>query len=189
MTKVLILLTGLPGSGKTIFSEVVKAMGLPVISLGDVVREEVSRRGLEPTLENILKIAQELRNIYGREAVAMLALDKIRKALETSCIAVVDGVRSLEEVDFVKKSVNAEIIVVAIHSSPRTRFSRLLSRGRPGDPKTWDEFIERDFRELSWGLGNVIALADEMLVNESSIDEFKNTVREFIYRVMSRWCI
>jgi dephospho-CoA kinase len=62
---------------------------------------------------------------------------------------------------------------VAVHASPRTRCERLISRGRSDDPKNWEEFVERDSRELSVGIGNVIALAEEMLVNEASIDDLK----------------
>jgi dephospho-CoA kinase len=188
MPKLLIFLTGLPGAGKTVFSEEVKSLGIPVVSLGDIVREEVLRRGLEPTQENILSVAQELRNIYGREAIAMLAIDKVKKLLETNCIVVIDGVRSLEEIIFIKNNVNVDTIIVAIHASPKTRFSRLLSRSRPGDPKNWEEFVERDLKELSWGLGSVIALADEILINEGSINEFKIVVRDYISKVKSKWC-
>jgi len=184
-----LLLTGLPGSGKTVFSEVARSLGIPVITLGDVVREEVARRGLEPSQENILHIAQELRDRYGKEAIAMLASNKIIEFLKQSCLVVVDGIRSLEEVNYIKSSTNAEVFIVVVHASPKVRFARLLARGRSGDPKTWDEFVKRDFKELSWGLGNVVALADKIMVNEGSIEEFKNKVRDFLSEVMSRWCI
>ncbi|HXZ98038.1 MAG TPA: hypothetical protein VED24_01585, partial [Candidatus Acidoferrum sp.] len=44
-------------------------------------------------------------------------------------------------------------------------------RGRSDDPKSWQEFAERDARELGVGIGNVIALAQEMLVNEKSFED------------------
>lgn len=189
MRRTVLLLTGLPGSGKTVFSEVARSLGIPVITLGDVVREEVAKRGLELSQENILRVAQELRDRYGKEAIAMLAANKIIEFLKQSCLVVVDGIRSLEEVNYIKSSANAEVFVVVVHASPKVRFARLLSRGRTGDPKTWDEFVKRDFKELSWGLGNVVALADKIMVNEGSIEEFKNKVRDFLSEVMSRWCI
>ena len=188
MRSVMILVTGLPGSGKSVFSDVARSLCIPVVTLGDVVREEVSRRGLEPTLENIMSIAQELRNSHGLAAIAMMALGRIRESLRYSCVVVVDGVRSLEEVNYLKSEVEATTILVAIHASPLTRFRRLISRGRSGDPKNWDEFVERDLRELSWGLGNVIALADVVFVNEGSVDEFKKCVNEFLTEVKRKWC-
>jgi dephospho-CoA kinase len=39
------------------------------------------------------------------------------------------------------------------------------------------EFDERDNREMGWGLGNVIALSDFMIVNDSDLDSFKEKVK------------
>ncbi|RLE50386.1 MAG: dephospho-CoA kinase, partial [Candidatus Methanomethylicota archaeon] len=51
-------------------------------------------------------------------------------------------------------------------------------------PKNWMEFHERDFRELKVGIGNVIALADYMIVNEVSIGEFKRKAGELLMRLV-----
>ena len=37
-----------------------------------------------------------------------------------------------------------------------------------------------DNRELGWGLGETMALADVMIINESSLDEFKDNVRKLM---------
>lgn len=187
--KIIVFVAGLPGSGKSVFADVASSMKIPVIVLGDVVREEVVKRGLEPTVENFVKVAQELREKIGLEAIAMLSLEKIVRVLEENCVVVVDGVRSLNEVMYIKTKTNAESIIVAIHSSPKTRFSRIKSRERIGDPKEWNEFVKRDFSELSWGLGNVIALADIVLINEHSLEEFKSKVKQFLNDVIKKWCI
>ncbi|MEM1720985.1 MAG: AAA family ATPase [Ignisphaera sp.] len=188
MKKVVVFVTGLPGSGKSVFTDVAISRGIPVVVLGDIVREEVSRRGLEPSLENLIKIAQELRERLGPEAIAMLSVEKLLKILDMSCLVVIDGVRSLKEVEYIKMKTDAEAIIVAIHASPKTRFNRLKMRSRSDDPREWSEFIERDMRELSWGLGNVIALADVVIVNEGSLDEFKAMVKEFLDKVVREWC-
>lgn len=188
MPRVVMLVAGLPGSGKSIFSDVAKSLGIPVVVLGDIVRDEVRKKQLEPLLENILKVAQELREKLGKEAVAILAIDRIKEYLEEKCVVVVDGIRSLDEVKYIKSHIDAETLIIAIHASPRTRFNRLKLRGRAGDPKNWEEFVERDSRELSWGIGDVIALADVILVNEESIEEFKKKVLNLISEVTRKWC-
>lgn len=188
MARVIILIAGLPGAGKSVFSDIAKSMNIPVVVLGDIVRDEVRRRGLEITLENVLAVAQELREKLGKEALAVLAIDKIKHHLRHSCVVVVDGVRSPEEVQYIKRYVDAEVLTIAIHASPKTRFARLRSRGRTGDPRHWEEFTKRDVQELSWGIGNVIALADIIIVNEGSIEEFKKNVEELISKVIAEWC-
>ena len=103
-----------------------------------------------------------------------------------SPIIVVDGVRSLDEVEYFKKFF--DVVIVAIHTSPKTRFSRLRARGRPDDPRSWSDFRERDERELSLGIGNVIALADFMIVNEEiSLSEFEALCERLITRITGEY--
>ena len=186
MTRLVVLLAGMPGAGKSVVSSLAKDMGIPVINMGDVVREETERRGLKPSMINMLRVAEELRQLYGPHAIALLTLKKLSEI--SACMVIVDGVRSIEEVEYFKQNLDCEILILAIHASPRTRFERLLKRGRPDDPKSWDEFRKRDMKELSWGLGSVIALADIMVVNEGELEEFISTVRNILCQVLRRWC-
>ncbi|MEM0026328.1 MAG: AAA family ATPase [Ignisphaera sp.] len=188
LCKVVIVLAGLPGAGKSVVANVARELGLPVVSLGDVVREEVAQRGLEPTLENILNIANELRRKFGKDAIAKLALDRIARACSSSCIVIVDGVRSLDEIETIGKQVDKKVFILAIHSSQKTRFERILARGRQGDPRTLEDFRRRDLEELSWGLGNVIALADKIIINEGRIEELISETRNFFIEVLKSWC-
>lgn len=186
--KLVIVVAGMPGSGKSTLSMVAGELNIEVVNLGDIVREEVLRRGLEQNLENLLKVAKQLRENLGNYAIMKLAIPRIKKALATHCIVVIDGVRSLDELEYLKGKIDVEVMILAIHASPKTRFQRLVARGRPGDPKTWDGFRRRDLEELSWGLGNIIALADIVIVNESTYEEFISNVRNVLSRVYLDWC-
>ncbi|MEM1620036.1 MAG: AAA family ATPase [Fervidicoccaceae archaeon] len=168
--KRIVAVAGLPGSGK---STVAKLLGPPVISMGDVVRREVRKRGLREDLENVMKIARELRRERGAGAVAELVLDELRRI--ESKLVVVEGVRSSAELDVLAREAEC-IKVVAVHASPETRFERLRGRGRAGDPRSWEEFVRRDAAELEFGVSEVIALADVMIVNESTLEELSRSV-------------
>ena len=39
---------------------------------------------------------------------------------------------------------------------------------------------ERERRELSWGLGSVIAMADVIIVNEGNLEEFREKIRQLL---------
>ncbi|MCR6669181.1 MAG: AAA family ATPase [archaeon YNP-WB-040] len=172
----IICLTGMPGSGKTTMSEIVKEMGIPVIVMGDVVREEARIRGIEPTPKNLGKLMIELREKMGANVIAKRCVDKIKEL--NSKIVLVEGVRSLEEVEEFRKV--GDVKIVAVHSSPKTRYERLSRRGRSDDPKSWEEFRERDLRELDVGIGRVISLADEIIINEGTLEDLKeNTLKVF----------
>lgn len=176
-----ICVAGMPASGKGVFIEEAKKKGLPVYVMGDVVREETLRRGLKLTSHNLNMVAEDLRKKYGKVAIAKKIVEKIRETKHNTII--IDGVRSLDEIEYFKKTLG-ETIIVAIHASPKTRFERIRKRSRPGDPKTWEEFVERDLVELSFGLGNVIALADYMIVNEGSLNELRREAEKVLEKCL-----
>lgn len=169
-----IAISGMPGAGKGVAADAARQLGLNVLALGDVIREETERRGLEPTPKNMGAVMLQLRADEGQDAVARRLLPKIEAS--PSATVIVEGVRSLHELDVLRSK--CEVATVAIHASPKTRFQRLLARNRSDDPKNPYTFNERDTRELNVGLCQVIALADVLLVNEGSIEELKSTFKE-----------
>ena len=49
MRRLLVCVVGMPGSGKSLVSQVARELGFDVVVMGDAVREEAKRRGIEPT--------------------------------------------------------------------------------------------------------------------------------------------
>jgi len=183
--KILIGTTGMPGAGKDTVKRAVQKLGLPVVVMGDEVRAEARRKGLTITPENLGKVMLQMRKEDGPAAVAKRCIPKI-KAMESS-VVFIDGIRSLNEVEEFKKEF-PDFRILAVHASPRTRFRRLLKRGRRDDPHSWGGFIERDRRELKVGLGNVIATADYMIVNEGTKRELEaNLIRLLKREVKEIW--
>lgn len=182
--KMVVGVAGMPGAGKASVKTTAESMGYPVVVMGDIIRDETKRRGLEPTPENIGKIMLKLREEEGASAVARRCIPAIQNA--ESNLVFLDGVRSLREVDEFKKCF-PDFILIAVHSSPETRFQRLSRRKRSDDPKGWDIFSQRDMREISVGQGDVIAMADYMIVNEGTYNEFRLKVRHVLEAVVKRW--
>ncbi len=172
-------ISGMPGAGKGVASEAAKQLGFEILVLGDVIREETQRRGLEPTPSNMGAVMLQARELEGPAAVAKRLLPKIEERRSSPII--VEGIRSLSEVDELKS--RFDVVTIVIHASPKTRFQRLLSRRRSDDPKTWDTFHERDNRELSVGLGHVIALADYLVTNEGTITELQSNLRAILTKL------
>ncbi len=182
--KVVVGLAGMSGAGKSVVVQVSEEGGYGVVVMGDVVREEAERRCLEPNPENLGKIMLELRRSEGEAVVAKRCISKIEKAKEPKVI--VDGIRSLSEVEEFKKHF-PKFSFMVVHSSPETRFKRLYHRRRSDDPKNWEVFHERDMRELSVGLGEAIALAEYLIVNEEELEVVKEKIRKILRKVEEKW--
>jgi len=178
--KVVIGVAGMPGAGKSILEEAAQKMGYAIVAMGDEIREEAKKRKLEPTPENLGKIMLMLRKEEGSVVVARRCIPKVKNAKEN--VVVIDGIRSLEEANEFRRHF-PNFTLVAIHASPETRFQRLFQRKRSDDPEGWETFMERDLRELSVGLGDAIATADYMIVNERTKDQLKKKVREVLKSV------
>jgi dephospho-CoA kinase len=182
--KLVLGLVGMPGSGKSLVVTTAQKEGYSVVVMGDVIREETKKRGLALNPENIGKVMLELRKSGGKSIVAEKCIPKILQA--ESAKVIVDGLRSLDEADFFKARF-AKFSLVAVYASPETRFNRLYRRRRSDDPNGWEVFRERDDRELSVGLGNAIAMAEHLIINENSPDSTRANARETLRRVEKRW--
>lgn len=170
-----LLLTGMPGCGKSEFSAVASKMGIPVYVLGNIVREYVKIKGMEMTSENVAEIAISERKKKGMDIWAKRLIKRISPAK----IILIDGIRCFEEVEIFRERFE-NTVILAIHSSPATRYKRMTERRRDDDSLGIDELKERDERELSWGIGKVIAMADYMLINESTLEAFRTAVKTFL---------
>jgi dephospho-CoA kinase len=177
--KKVIAICGMPGSGKGVAAEAARQVGFRVLALGDVIREETERRGLDPSPKNMGTVMLQVRAEEGPAAVAKRLLPKIEAA--QSGAVVVEGVRSLDELDELRSKY--DVWTVTIHASPQTRFQRLLARNRSDDPKDMETFNERDRRELNVGLCQVVALADLLLVNEGKIEELQTAFKQILHKL------
>jgi dephospho-CoA kinase len=142
--------------------------------MGDVIREEALKRG-EPTGVVAVKLRQE----YGEFVVAQRCVKIIKDSGDEDVSYLIEGIRSPFEVEIFQDNF-PDFRVIAVHSKPKTRFKRLKRRKRSDDSSQQDEFVSRDQRELKFGIGDVIAMADYMVVNEGSMGKIKKLVRSIL---------
>jgi dephospho-CoA kinase len=182
--KLVIGLTGMPGSGKSLVVKAAQELGYDVVTMGDVIREETAKKGLELNPANVGKVMLELRAANGHNVIAEKCVPKIEH--EQNPKVIVDGIRSLVEANTFKSHFS-KFVLIAVHAPPTLRFTRLSNRGRSDDPKTFDVFHERDMRELGVGLGNAIALAEFLIINDNNIDTLKSRVKETLQKAEQKW--
>ncbi|HDQ08387.1 MAG TPA: flagellar hook-basal body complex protein FliE [Methanoculleus sp.] len=172
---------GLPATGKGEFSRIAGELGIPVVVMGDVVRGEVRQRGLPLSDESMGRISGELRQKYGRDALATLSIPAIEAA--GADIVLVDGIRSDAEVVRFREHFEC-FTLVAVESPFDLRIERIRSRGREDDIATEQMLTARDEREIGWGLGEAILMADHCLTNDGGMNEYEIKVRSVLRKFM-----
>lgn len=177
-----ICIAGMPGSGKGVVAEVARSMGLKVVSMGDVIRREAEKGGLPANGKTLGRLMIEMREKMGASVVAELCLKELEERVD---VAVFEGVRSLAEVEAFRRRFR-RAVVIAVHAPPRLRFRRLKLRGRSDDPSSIKEFRERDERELKTGLGELLALADYAIVNDSTLKAARRKAEKVLKKVLGR---
>jgi dephospho-CoA kinase len=165
----IVSIVGMAGAGKSEVSRVFEQNGYTRIRFGDVTDEEVSKRGLELNEENEHKIRLLLREEHGMAAYAKLNLTRIDSALQRTDV-VIDGLYSWEEYTYLKGLYGDNLYLVAVWSSPETRYARLANRAQRR--LTPEQAAQRDKTELeNLAKGGPIAMADFTIVNESSRED------------------
>ena len=170
---------GMPGSGKGEFAQVFMEAGIPVRSMGDMVREEVARRNLEVAPEVFGEVASDLRREFGEDVLAVRLTAAVDELLNTHSLVLIDGLRGTAEYNVFKSTWGERFQSVAIHTDKDIRFERMMARGRSEDGGI-ATFEARDEREKGWGLEDLIDDADVLVENNDDLVQFQNQIRTWL---------
>ena len=173
-------IVGLPGSGKSEAAGTAREADVPVVTMGDVIRQACRDRGLDPATRHG-EMATRLREENGPDAIARESLPAIEAHLEDHDTVVVDGIRSDVEVERFREAFGDEFLLVEVWAPFETRAERLDLRGRDAGADAGGESLaERDEREKGFGMDDAMAMADVTLDNTGTLDEFQSTVETLL---------
>jgi dephospho-CoA kinase len=172
---------GMTGAGKSEVAKVFEENGFTRIRFGDVTDEEMKKRGLKPNEESERLVRELLRSEKGPAAYAKLNLPRIEQALKKSDV-VIDGLYSWGEYTYLKGRYGEDFYLVAVWSSPKTRYERLTTRS--SRRLTLEEAASRDRAEIeNIQKGGPIAMADFTIINESSLEDLMEQTERIIKRI------
>ena len=170
---------GLPGSGKGEAAAVAREEGLPVVTMGDVLRKACRDRGLDPA-EHHGRVAQALREEDGPVAIAARSIPQVREALADHDAVLVDGLRSDVELDRFREAFGDDFLLVSVEAPFELRAERLLERARDDTDLDREALREREQRELGFGMGEAMERADVRIDNTGSLEDFQGSVRTLL---------
>lgn len=168
----LLLVVGLPASGKSTVAQLLGSYGFAVVSAGDYVRDVCSAKGLEPSAENL--------EITGRELIAQegchhFALELLKRAREIGHRnIVIEGIRPRQVVDVLTGYVpSARVLYVDVDRKVLRRRAEVR-----GDPWRLDSSHELSVEEIK-------PMAT-ILHNNGGKKALENNLKEFLVRGFNR---
>lgn len=177
-----IAVCGLPASGKGEFAAVLAESGIPVLSMGDMVRAEVKKRDIEEYPEVFGEVAQQLRQQFGDDVLAVRLCSAVDTLLEDHNIVLIEGLRGVAEYDVFFAHWQERFSTVAVTAEVDVRFHRIQMRGRAEDGDR-DSLKIRDEREIGWGLDKLIVQADSVIDNDGNLVEFINKCQIWLKQI------
>ncbi len=130
----------------------------------------------EPTRDKLIEFGKYLKDKYGGDVLIRLAVDKKRNCKDI----VIDGVRSREEIEAVKRLGGK---VIYVEARPEIRFERLMRRKASKDRtiKSFEDFRAMDdAEERLYHTSELKVLADYVIVNEGTLEELRRKVEGII---------
>lgn len=173
----IIAIVGMPGAGKSAAGNFFKNKGMQVLRFGSVIDDGLKDEGKEWSAENNQYYRQKIRLKLGMAGVAIKMLPKIEHAIKEGHKIVLDGLYSWEEYMFLQKKL-PNLFLLCVYARPEIRYERLSKRRER--PFTREEARERDINEIErTNKGGPIAIADYLIANEESEEEFEKKLEEF----------
>lgn len=184
---------GYPGAGKSTISDWMRKRNIPVVSMGDILRNRFDQADVDKLKQELDcnnkssllgKWATNQRDKYGKDIVANWTCEYIENNVNSD-IVFVDGLRSKEELCvFTNKFETVEIIYIKAKSEKRLK--RIQERSRDGEFSfTKKELRERDEREKKWGVKQLVDEADYIVKNNGAIDEFYQKIESIFCTITS----
>lgn len=171
---------GKNGTGKDFFLEyIAKKYEIPMVSIGDVVRELAAKDGLELTRENLHKTSQKYMGEFGQTFFPEQIVKKIRES--GAPVYLVSGIRPLSDVKFLKEAFGADFLLVdIIISDDDVRYARMLARGSARDGGSVEKLREFDAgEEKIFRTSESEKMADLVIRNDGGVDDFYAAIEDF----------
>lgn len=172
--------TGFFAAGKDTAAELLEAKGFRHVSLSDMIRAELRRRGEPITIPRLTEVGNELRARSGPGVLGEMALE----ALEGARDAVVTSIRHGAEVAALRG--RPDFVMCFVDAPIRLRYDRGLGRARGGDPVSFEEFEAAEHAQMQSADPNAQQLAvcrdlaDYVIENDGSRAQLEKQVEHVL---------
>jgi dephospho-CoA kinase len=175
-------ITGTNASGKGTVVEVLKKeFGFKHLSVREYIEKEVKKRNLEISRETLIEVANNIRK---NNSPSHIVEELYKKALKMNTPVVIESIRTVGEVESLKKK--KSFVLMAVDANRKIRYKRALKRNSNTDNLTYEEFVKTEEKEMhsndkcKQNIRRCIEMADILIINDNRIEDLEIKVREFV---------
>jgi dephospho-CoA kinase len=181
-------ITGRIAAGKETLTDSLRKKGFIYLETFTVLAEELEKRGLEITRANMQDLGDEIREKYGVFGVMKMLLEKTEPGKDY----IFDSLRNPGEAEFLRENIK-DFVLIGVDAPQKLRFERILKRGKPSDPKTWEEFLKIDNRDffdetnpMGQRVGKCMEIADFKINNDVDLEKSMKEIEEVWEKIKKR---
>ncbi|PID52388.1 MAG: hypothetical protein CR972_01740 [Candidatus Moraniibacteriota bacterium] len=170
MPNMVLGLAGEIASGKgTIAKYIHKKCHTSSYRFSTILRDVLDRLHLEQSRDNLQTLSTIIRETYGQDTLARVMAEDVKK--DKVDIVVVDGVRRLDDITYLKKLPEFKLVYVDVDL--KMRYERIIKRSENVDDqgKTFEEFVEESKDESEQQIAGLKEYADIVIDNNGDIEE------------------
>ena len=183
----IIAVTGLNAAGKDTIAHSLEEKGFIHFSLSDFIRDELKKKKLAVTRDNLIKAGTELRTTFGNDVLAKRAFQQVKDGENY----VFTSIRNVDEVMTILK--RSDAMLIKVEAPIKERLRRLIARKREGDPVTLEELKLKEKEEMSDNpsaqqMHKVLKMAKVTVDNSGTLDalgkKVDRLVEDYLYKLV-----
>ncbi len=183
--KIILGFTGFIASGKGTAAEyLAEKYNAPSYRFSTMLRDILNRIYVESSRDNLIKTSEFIRETFGEDTMAITLGKDVEK--DQSDIIVVDGIRRMADIEYLKKMDG--FILIHIDANPKIRYERLIKRSENTDDqtKTYEEFLKDHERSTEISIREVAEHAMEKIDNSGTFEELNKQIDNIIQKYGSQ---
>lgn len=172
---------GLPGSGKdTCTKYLSEKYGASIFSFTTMLKDVVERFYLEFNRDNLIKISEFIRGVFGEDTMAStMAKDAEKSPAE---IIAIGNARRMVDIKYLSQMDG--FVLIEIFADIKTRYERSVKRGEKTSDatQTFEEFVAVHDRSTERTIPEVASHASERIDNNGTMEELYKQLDEIIIK-------
>ncbi|MFA6300872.1 MAG: AAA family ATPase [Candidatus Paceibacterota bacterium] len=185
MAKIILGVASQIAAGKGITTEYLKkSYKAGTYKFSNVLRDLLGRLYLENSRENLSKLSTALRKNFSEDILAKVIYEDVKK--DEREIIVVDGVRRLADIVYLKKLPGFRLVF--IDADIEKRYQRIILRGENVDDKnkSFEQFRKDHELETELQIADLKKVADVVVDNNGNLEDLYKQVDKIIKEILEK---